>query len=1067
MIYTFYSFKGGVGRSMALANIAELLYRRGLKVLMMDFDLEAPGLERYFDVEGAAKLDDVLTQRGVIDLLLSYKELRSLPKLSPPRAEASNAEVTDTTETPAISGNDEPNSTPEEFPYSVEPLTNFIVSIYETSVTGGCLSLLPAGRRARKDDAGGRDIGTKDEFIRYAERVRSFNWDDFYANWDGELFFEWLRKEAEDKGLFDAVLIDSRTGVTEMSGVCTYQLADVVVLFVAANNQNIVGTKMMADNLANPLLISEGRKGRKLSLVFVPSRVEPFEETKIEKFVADFQENFGDLILASGLKFETSPFLDLKIPYTTGYAFKEDVAVREPTRTSAAELNRAFDRIASTLAQLEPKSSRLRKIFYPIERANIYISYTSGAELDQAIARQLAEALGKQHYVFFDQMITIGKSWADRLDSELHKADFLIVLLSRESTQSDFVATELATAHHLSAEQGRPTIIPVRLDYTEEFPERFGALLNHIRWFSWQSPDDTPRLIEELLRTIAAMSGTSVQQESKSSLGRSMAPAQDEGLESNFLLWRGELRLALSNWQRSNDDRDLLSGFSLVEAGNYLIERPADLSPAEQEYIQTGLVRQKRERQDARLSSPAQSSAFAGNMNSLKRAAIYSVVFLFALALITVLAWVVAHPRAPRFQDSTTRSRILAENSVSQLAIDPQLSLLLAIKSADTAQTPEAESAVRQSLYGVLANSGNTLIELRGHVSPLRSAEFSGDGKLVVTASTNGTARVWDSGTGVTQVTFVGHQATINCALFSPDRNFIATASRDSFACVWEIGTATKVARLSGHTDWVISARFSPDGKRIVTASFDNTARVWDLATQKMLHVLQHNGNVYNAEFDVTGQYIVTASEDGTACIWDASTGLKMITLVHSASLRDAVFSPKGNYVVTASTDKTARVWNAKTGELLITLAGHTDWVTHASFSPDEQFIVTASNDSTARVWETATGKTIAILRGHENWVSTANFSPDGKTIVTASRDKTARVWEAGTGVQIALLEGSTDSLKSARFDFDGHHILTAGDNTARIYSCRLCGSSEDLLTLARKNVTRELTAEEQKKYLP
>ena len=48
MIYTFYSYKGGVGRSMALANVAECFYLQGLKVLMIDWDLEAPGLEAFF-----------------------------------------------------------------------------------------------------------------------------------------------------------------------------------------------------------------------------------------------------------------------------------------------------------------------------------------------------------------------------------------------------------------------------------------------------------------------------------------------------------------------------------------------------------------------------------------------------------------------------------------------------------------------------------------------------------------------------------------------------------------------------------------------------------------------------------------------------------------------------------------------------------------------------------------------------------------------------------------------------------------------------------------------------------
>jgi MinD-like ATPase involved in chromosome partitioning or flagellar assembly len=68
MVLTFYSFKGGVGRSMAIANVAELLFRPGLKVLLVDFDLEAPGLERYFTVRADGC-------RGVIDMLQS--ELRS------------------------------------------------------------------------------------------------------------------------------------------------------------------------------------------------------------------------------------------------------------------------------------------------------------------------------------------------------------------------------------------------------------------------------------------------------------------------------------------------------------------------------------------------------------------------------------------------------------------------------------------------------------------------------------------------------------------------------------------------------------------------------------------------------------------------------------------------------------------------------------------------------------------------------------------------------------------------------------------------------------------------------
>ena len=160
MICTFYSYKGGVGRSMALANIAELLYARGLRVLMVDFDLEAPGLERYFNVANAqTKPRDALMKRGVMDMLTSYLELRALPRIDTPED---------------FHGGALPMGS---FPFPVEPLTEFIVPIYSENSSGGRLDLIPAGRRSGTD------------FAAYAHRVRSFNWDDFYATWDAEAFF--------------------------------------------------------------------------------------------------------------------------------------------------------------------------------------------------------------------------------------------------------------------------------------------------------------------------------------------------------------------------------------------------------------------------------------------------------------------------------------------------------------------------------------------------------------------------------------------------------------------------------------------------------------------------------------------------------------------------------------------------------------------------------------------------------------------------------------------------------------------------------------------------------------
>jgi MinD-like ATPase involved in chromosome partitioning or flagellar assembly len=229
-IFTFYSYKGGVGRSMALANVAQLFYQAGFKVLMVDWDLEAPGLERFFPIE----LNNVLDHPGVIELLLGYKEQMSKDLL-------------------IEKGKDLPFKKPE----------NFLIEIYPEFKETGKLYLLTAGRRS------------KEYFKEYVSSVLTFDWEDFYINYAGGSYFDWIKTQF--KQIADIILIDSRTGITEMGGVCTYQLADVVVMFCAPNQQNIDGTQIMAKNLANEKLL-DIRSGNALKFLIVPARVEDRSE---------------------------------------------------------------------------------------------------------------------------------------------------------------------------------------------------------------------------------------------------------------------------------------------------------------------------------------------------------------------------------------------------------------------------------------------------------------------------------------------------------------------------------------------------------------------------------------------------------------------------------------------------------------------------------------------------------------------------------------------------------------------------------------------------------------------
>jgi len=303
MIYTFYSFKGGVGRSMALANVADRLARRGLRVLAIDFDLEAPGLERYYPIDK----DAALANPGLIDLLRAFKD--SLAG----RGESLEAGA-------------------------FRELARFVYPVYERVGEGGRLDLLTAGCRSPGEG-----------LRRYALEVRTFDWQDFYYNWEGEAFFEWLRRELTGpQGRYDAVLVDSRTGVTEMGGVCAYQLADVVVMMSAANHQNLQGTLDVARDFCSAPVMAL-RHGRPLELLVVPARIEQRDPALLKAFYQRFQETFEGQIPAvlAGVSAES-----LAIPYEPEYAFEEVVVTDPARRERLASIGAAYECLADALVML-------------------------------------------------------------------------------------------------------------------------------------------------------------------------------------------------------------------------------------------------------------------------------------------------------------------------------------------------------------------------------------------------------------------------------------------------------------------------------------------------------------------------------------------------------------------------------------------------------------------------------------------------------------------------------------------------------------------------------------------
>jgi WD40 repeat protein len=365
--------------------------------------------------------------------------------------------------------------------------------------------------------------------------------------------------------------------------------------------------------------------------------------------------------------------------------------------------------------------------------------------------------------------------------------------------------------------------------------------------------------------------------------------------------------------------------------------------------------------------------------------------------------------------------------------------------------SPDGKHIVTASDDGtakVWRTDGEPLL-LVGHTGPVTSAEFSQDGGLIVTASQDGTARVWVAEDGAPRRVFP-HKGPVRSAGFSPDGHLILTVS-DGGARVWRTDDSeSPFDELShGSGKRINFAAFSPDPKiqRIITTSWDRTARVWEAdGSGHFSHWREfptgHDGSVTDAAFSPDGQRIITASRDGRARVWrtkgsEPSFELDQELGGHTGPVTSAEFSRDGQLIVTTSGDGTARVWRAgDSGPILMRkeLKGHTGPVSSAAFSPNGRFIVTTSQDRSARVWN-ADITDQPLVMDHKESVTDADFSPDGQLIVTTAQDNVAQVWQADGSLQPIPLKGHTASLTSVAFSPDGRFIITTSwDRTARVW---------------------------------
>src|SRR5262245_8561650 len=563
-IITFYSYKGGTGRSMAVANVAWILASSGKRVLTVDWDLEAPGLHRYYTPFLSDK--DLTGSDGLIDLLIEFRDATAIGH---------------------------PGAGDDNWHESYADIAPYVVSLDWDFPQGGTLDLLPSGRQGAS----------------YSARVNSFDWEEFYERRGGGVFLEAVKKKM--RADYDYVLIDSRTGVSDTSGICTVQMPDAVVVCFTLNNQGVKGSSAVAHSIYEQRL----RKGRDIAIFPVPMRVEPFEKTKLDlrrEYAKDLFKLFpAHLPPQSRAQFQE----DTQVKYLPYYAYEE---------------------ILATFGN-RPGESESTSLLAPAERLTAYLTdYLPGEQISRMEASERLESRRRAVLALFE-----GKQGAaDPAQLLIQSADAAWAGLRPDEERAARRAMLRLVRVADAGEQGGDTRLLVKLS---EFDRATQALLNNLGATplvtierDTESGEAAVQLGDDLLRYWPRLQSWIRE-------------------DREFLLWRQKLNVVIAEWKRLNEDSGaLLTGAPLELAKQWQAGRADDLNETEIAYIdrcvaederrvREHIEREERERRYAAERTELQLQTeilVEKSQKSLRRSRLGAITaYAVALLVLAVIVW--------------------------------------------------------------------------------------------------------------------------------------------------------------------------------------------------------------------------------------------------------------------------------------------------------------------------------------------------------------------------------------------------------------------------------------------
>ena len=305
-----------------------------------------------------------------------------------------------------------------------------------------------------------------------------------------------------------------------------------------------------------------------------------------------------------------------------------------------------------------------------------------------------------------------------------------------------------------------------------------------------------------------------------------------------------------------------------------------------------------------------------------------------------------------------------------------------------------------------------------GHSNYVSSVAWSPDGKLIASASGDGTVQVWNASTGAHVLIYRGHSQDVLTVAWSPNGQYIASAGIDTTVQIWNASTGQHIYTYRGHSDAVFAVAWSPDSTRIVSASNDGSVQEWKASNGQRLFSI---GSTTTAKgipspwntvaWSPDGKHIA-AGGNGDVQVFDATNGGHISYYgYHGGTVHDVAWSMDSTYIAIA-TASTVQIWSIATGKNVYTYGGHNAEVFTIAWSPvgtpsanRGPRIASADGNGVVMLWDALTGNHVYTYRGHSDYypghytsgaaVNSVAWSPDGRRIATASSDNTVQIWLA------------------------------------------------------------------------